>query len=311
MFGLFNKKKGVPGLVGVSLNDRQLALAHVTRAGGELALSACESREITSIQEAGKVLADMVGHYGLQQARCNYVLAPDDYSLLLVEAPPVEKTELAAAAKWKIKDMVDRPLDQLAVTVFPVPPDAYRSQREMLYVVAAEKKKVQQVVAMITAAGLQLDSIDIPEMAMRNLVSTCTDDTNGLAVIDLRHNGSLLNLSRGGSIYLTRHLSTQVADDVMGNHEWDAVKERLVLEIQRSLDYYESQMGQGHINRVLLAPRKTDSVALEGQLNEAMGVRVEMLDLDEKLGGEIELTPALQQSALMAIGGALRAGQAA
>jgi len=311
LFGLFNKKKGVPGLVGISLNDRQLALAHITRAGGELALSTCESREVTSILEAGKILTDMITQHGLQQARCNYVLAPDDYSLLLVEAPAVEASELAAAAKWKIKDMVDRPLEQLAVTVFPVPADAYRSQRDMLYVVAAEKKKVQQVVAMIAAAGLQLDSIDIPEMAMRNLVSTCTDDSDGLAVIDLRHNGSLLNLSRGGAIYLTRHLSTQVADDVMGKHEWDAVKERLVLEIQRSLDYYESQMGQGHITRVLLAPRKTDSSALEGQLNEAMGVRVEMLNLEEKLGGEIELSPALQQAALMAIGGALRAGQGA
>lgn len=306
MLGLFNRKKAKPGLVGVSLADKELAIAHVGSEAGQPALLSCELLPVESTQDGARVLADKIRNLGLEQSRCNFVLAPDDYSLLLVEAPNVEPAELAAAAKWKIKDMIDRPLEQLVVSVFPVPGDAYRSQREMLYVVAADRKKIQQVVDMVTNAGLQLEAIDIPELAMRNLTLLYTDDSNGIAMMDLRHDGSLLNLSKQGAIYLTRHLSTQVGDEILRSGEWDNVKDRLVLEIQRSLDYYESQMGQGHINRVLVAPRKLDSDALKAELDQAMGVKVEIMNLQGVLESDVELTPALQQGCLMAIGGALR-----
>jgi MSHA biogenesis protein MshI len=274
-------------------------------------LLTCELVPLASAQEGAKTLADKARSLGLEQTRCNFVLSPEDYSLLLVEAPNVEAAELASAAKWKIKDMIDRPLEQLAISVFPVPREAYRSQRDMLYVVAADRKKIQQVVEMVTNAGLLLECIDIPELAMRNLATLYTDDSNGLAMMDLRHDGSLLNLSKNGAIYMTRHLSTQVGDEILRSHEWDGVKDRLVLEVQRSLDYYESQMGQGHINRVLVAPRKQDSDALKAELDQAMGVRVEIMNLQGKLTSDVELSFDLQQGCLMAIGGALRTEKAA
>jgi MSHA biogenesis protein MshI len=311
LFGLFNRKKGVLGLVGVSWHDQHLSLAHVQQRGGNPVLLRCESAAAANIKEAGQILADKVKAQGLTGARCNFVLDPEDYNLLLVEAPAVEDAELAAAAKWKIKDMVDRPLEQLAISVFRVPREAYRNQRDMLYVVAADRKRVQQAVDLVHESGLVLESIDIPELAILNVLALCADDSNGIALIDLRFSGSLLNLSRNGNLYLTRHLNTQLADDIDGNADWETVRERLVLEIQRSLDYYESQMGQTHINRVLLAPRKQDSDSLVTQLNQAMGVKVETLDLGSKLDSAVELVPETQHACLFAIGGALRQAEAA
>lgn len=311
MFGLFNKKKGKPGLCGISLSAKELSLAFVGPVAGLPELHICDLQEVASAPDAARMLGEKVRSLGLESARCNFVLSPDDYSLLLVEAPAVEPAEMAAAAKWKIKDMIDRPIEQIAVSVFQVPKEAYRGQRAMLYVVAADRKKIQQVVDMVLKAGLQLESIDIPELAMRNLALLYSDDQSGLAMMDLRHSGSMLNLSKNGAIYLTRHLNTQVGDEILASEEWDSVKDRLVLEIQRSLDYYESQMGQGHISRVLVAPRKKDAGVLEVQLNEAMGVKVEMMNLADKLGSSVELPLPLQQGCLLAIGAALRTAQAA
>ena len=59
-------------------------------------------------------------------------------------------------------------------------------------------------------------------------------------------------------------------------------------------------MGQSHINRLLVAPRKEDSASLVAQLNQAMGVKVEALDLADKLGGAMELLPEIQQACLHA-----------
>lgn len=310
MFGLFNRKKAVAGLVGVSWHDQHLSLAHIRSQNGKPVLLHCESVVAASLKDAAPLLADRVKELGLDGARCNYVLAPDDYSLLLVEAPAVEDAELAAAAKWKVKDMVDRPLEQLAISVFRVPREAYRNQRDMLYVVAADRKRIQQIVDLVLESGLDLESIDIPELAVLNLLTLCADDSNGLAMIDLRFSGSLLNLSKAGSLYLTRHLNTQVGDDVAASGEWENLRERLVLEIQRSLDYFESQMGQGHINRLLLAPRKHDLDTLVNQLNDVMGLKVEAMDLQQHLDAAVELDAELQQDCLLAIGGALRKAEA-
>ena len=38
----------------------------------------------------------------------------------------------------------------------------------------------------------------------------------------------------------------------MQSADWEMLKDRLVLEIQRSLDYYESQMGKSPINKIIL-----------------------------------------------------------
>jgi MSHA biogenesis protein MshI len=306
LFGLFNRKGSVGGLVGVSWHEQRLSLAHIHHKGGIPLLQHCESAPAPSLKEAARLLADRVRLLNLVGARCNFVLSPEDYNLLLVEAPAVEEAELASAAKWKIKDMVDKPLEQLAISVFRVPREAYRNQRDMLYVVAADRRRVQQAVDLVLESGLLLESIDIPELAILNLIELCADDSNGLAMIDLRFSGSLLNLTKSGKLHLTRHLNTQVSDEIAANAEWESVRERLVLEVQRSLDYYESQMGNSHINRLLLAPRKHDSTTLVAQLNEAMGVKVEIMDLAEKLGSEVELAPEMQQACLLAIGGALR-----
>jgi len=310
LFGLFNRQKQKSGLLGISFNEQELSLAHVYRGDEGPMLGMCEVIAAETPEVAVKELTAKVQQAGLQGFSCNFVLSPADYNLLLIEAPAVEESELAAAAKWKIRDMIDKPLDQLAVVVFPVAEDAYRNQRKMLYVVAADKVRIDQAVNMVVEAGLNLEYIDIPELAMLNLTSLYLDDSNGVAMLDLRKNGSLLNLCKSSSIYLTRHLNTQMNDDMMSAYEWGNIRERLVLEVQRSLDYYASQMRQNHINKLVLAPRKSDSIQLADQLKEDMGVNVEVMNLEHALGGN-PLPLALQQSCLMAMGGALKLEMAA
>lgn len=307
----FGQVKAKGGKLGLSYHDDELALAFIQYQGEEPQLQFCEYQHAENYGKAGRELTGLVTKHGLEGVSCNFVLSADDYNLLLIEAPAVEESELADAARWKIKDMVDRPLDDLVISVFRVPDDAYRVNRDMLYVVAADRRRIEHVVELVYESGLKLESIDIPELAMLNILELQNiSDENGVAMIDLRHNGSLLSLCKNNALYLTRHLNTQVGEDIASSYDWDAVKERLILEIQRSLDYYESQMGQGHVNRVLLAPRKQDSEALSMQLNQEMGVQVEVLNLGGLASGHA-LSMEKQNSCLMAIGGALRVDEAA
>ena len=82
----------------------------------------------------------------------------------------------------------------------------------------------------------------------------------------------------------------------------------VTLEIQRSLDYFESQLGKGYINRLLLLPMKRDGAAVLAALSAGLAVNLQALDLRELFVGQAaaELDEQQQAYCLAAVGEALR-----
>ncbi len=301
----FKRKAKSSSRVGFAVSSDQLAVVHMGERKGAPYLIAWERVALQSENDVGKALAKVVKTMEIEGKQCSYVLNRKDYNLHLVEAPEVEDSELRAAMRWKIKDLLDMKLDDAAIDVFRVPEDAYRG-RKMVYVVASLKSKIQSIVNMVSESGLELAVIDIPELVMRNLSSSYIEDENGVAFIDLRRNGSTMNITRNGELYLSRRINTQLDPDVMQSMEWESLKDRLVLEIQRSLDYYESQMGQSPITRIVIAQRQHDGAALAEALNDILSAEVTLLNLGEHLESAVTLTTEDQQIGMAAIGAALR-----
>jgi MSHA biogenesis protein MshI len=306
MLQLFSKKTKTPGLVGISVSSEKLSIAHMDERNGNPYLLHCESNALASQKDAAETLAKRVKALGIERLPASFVLSRRDYALHLIEAPNVEPEEMRAAARWKIKDLLDMKVEEAVIDVFQVPEDAYRGRQGMMYVVAAVNPRVKAIIDMVVNCGLELKVIDIPEMVMKNFSTYMLNDENGLAFMDLRKTGSTINLTRNGDLYLTRRINTQVAADVMRSAEWESLKDRLVLEIQRSLDYYESQMGQQQIANIVLAPRISDTKAMLEALNQALNVKVTALEMKGNLDSKIDLTPELQQSCMAAIGATLR-----
>lgn len=311
MFGFLNKRKKISGRVGINVSSERVSIALMQERAQQPFLAICESHQIKSPKEVPELLARRVKALELDNLTCNFVMSRRDYVLHLIESPNVEPQELRKAVRWKIKDLLDMKVDDAVLDLFPVPDDAYRGRQNMLYVVAALKSRITAIAKMVTDCGLNLAAIDIPELAMKNLTSALIDDRNGLGFADLRKTGSTFNLSRNGDLYLTRRINTQVPADVMNSQDWESLRDKLTLEIQRTLDYYESQMGQPQISKVMLAPRSSDLAALANVLDSSLSVQVEGLDLQAVLKGAVELTPELQQASLTAIGAAMRGWQPA
>ncbi len=301
----FKKKAKSSGRVGVSVTGDVMALAHLEMRQGVPHLRQCQTVEIGSAREAGPALERLVKSMGLDGEQCSYVLDYQDYSMHLVEAPNVEPEELRVAMRWKVKDLLDMKVDDAAIDVFPVPDDAYRG-RKMAYVVATQKAKIPAIVKMVESAGLELAIVDIPELAMRNVSSLYLKDNNGAAFMDLRRTGSTMNITRDGNLYLSRRINTQLDPEVMQSDDWPSLRDRLVLEIQRSLDYYESQMGKGQINRILIGPRQLDGEAMAEALNELLAAQVSPFNLADYLQSDVAFNSVLQQQALTAVGATLR-----
>jgi hypothetical protein len=75
------------------------------------------------------------------------VLDVADYQLLLVESPDVLAAELKAAVRWRLKDIIDFPLEDAVVDVFGIPEPVRRTGAKMMYAIAAKRQAVEDHVS--------------------------------------------------------------------------------------------------------------------------------------------------------------------
>lgn len=301
--GLFSKtKKSKPaGMLGIEAGPQGIALAHVVRVpGARPLLPYCEHLE-GSVDAQAALLEKAVSERALQGLPTNVLLHPSEYQMFLLEAPEVPSQELRDAMRWRIKDMISQPLDDVVIDCFALPEDAYRGRTRMVYCAVLEKTRMQHYAQLVRQAGLHMASIDITEMAFRNLGSLAGAEGMNLALLRLRTSEGLICIQNGADLYMARRIEqglARAAQDLGST----------TLEIQRSLDYFESQLGKGYINRLMLLPMKQDGERAYQGLASGLAVNLQRLDLRELFPGQpgTEMSEAQQAFCIGAVGAALR-----
>ncbi len=247
---------------------------------------ACDGEQFVYVHaEAGRILrcgleqrgdddaaafARRVRALGLPAQDVHAVLALADCQLLQIEAPAVPAPELKAAARWRIKDLIDTHIDDLTLDVMHVGDGRDKAQRQ-LFVAAASSRRVRELGEWCQAARLQLSVIEIRETAQRNLQTALAaaqgQAARANAALMVHGTQCLLTICAQGELFYTRRLdwqpesivvapasSTGVLDDVRSSFgDLDIVDygaedgpggatddvPPLVIELQRSFDLWE------------------------------------------------------------------------
>ncbi|MGL4317257.1 MAG: MSHA biogenesis protein MshI [Pseudomonas sp.] len=276
-------------------------MARVLRVPGEAPrLLNCLFRKAAPAEQPA-LLKRLIGELGLTGMPVNLLLHPATYQMLLLDSPEVPAEELRAAMRWRIKDLIGEPLEQVVVDAFSLPEDAYRGRSRMVYCAVLGKARMQSWLDMLGQAGLQAQSIDVTEMAFRNLGLLAGAEGMNIALLRLRSSEGLICVQNGADLYMARRIEQgldQASDDFA----------TVTLEIQRSLDYFESQLGKGYINRLLLLPAKRNGAATLQALSAGLAVKLQALDLRELFPGQAaaELDEQEQAYCMAAVGAALR-----
>lgn len=258
-------------------------------------------RELTGETE----LADQL-RAGVADSRSSVTLIMPDghYQLLLVEAPRVEPSELQAAIRWKVRNLIDFHIDDAVIDVFEIPGQNNRPQGQaMMYAVAARAREVREYIDLVEDANLDLQVIDITEMALRNLAARLEEDVRGVAMLYLDDDHGIITITRQGSLYLSRHLETDIGQ-LLENDA--AAVEQIALEVQRSLDYYDSHFGQPPVASVRVLPGFPAHERLLEGLADSLNVEVAGYSVDEIVDREVEVPDQHLAEFLIALGGALR-----
>lgn len=238
------------------------------------------------------------------------LLDTTDYQLLMVESPDVLPAELKAAVRWRLKDAIDFPIDDAVVDVFDIPEQARHTGSKMMYAIAAKRPAIDQQIATLKTAGRQFDVIDIPEMALRNLASALPEAADGVIVLWLNHENAQLLVIKQSTLYLTRHVhfAQRVSMDGTGVLTGTGVTpdvEAIALELQRSMDYFESHYEQAAISNLVIAPCDDRAEQLSIALANETSMRIHLIDVAQALdlpdGVEV-----MDRRSLLAIGAALR-----
>lgn len=312
----FAKTKKNPGWMAISLQDDGVYAAHVTRPAGARPIVELATFQAIDGSSQDQGLEKLGKEVGASSYRCSTLLRSGDYQMLSVEAPSVPAEELKSAIRWRIKDMLDFPVDDATIDLLNIPADTHGSNRaQAMYAVAARNGIVQARQELMAKARIPLTAIDIPEMAQRNLSALLAQEGRGLAFLSFGSEGGLLTVTYRGELYLTRRIDLPITQLQQAYGDaLAACHERITLELQRSLDHFERQYGFITVARLVLSPMGEVGEALRNYLSSNLYVAAETLDLAGIL--DVSRVPELasvqtQQRYLLTLGAALREEEAA
>lgn len=305
--GLFKSKGQAAGRQAIGVAEHGFYVAKVKYVGGRPCLIRCEYHETGDISAVA--LERLRRSAKLDEQRCTTFLDYGEYQLSMVEAPVVPPDEIKTAIRWKIKDNLSYSVDEATVDVLRIPAGRFGAEREQsVYAVSASNEVVKRRIDLFRQAGIALEVIDIPEMALRNIAQLFELPGQALALLAFDEEGGMLTFTAGGELYLARHVDIgyrmlRDADEQMQQQ----YRDRVELEVQRSLDYFDRQFNHLPVSRLLVcAPSDTGLVEFLAPVSD---VTVEPLDLSQVMDtGGLE---ALDESefvarVLLTLGAALR-----
>jgi MSHA biogenesis protein MshI len=284
-------KNKADGWLAVSAHESEVAYAHaVPRQSGRpfIPTSGLDSGE--------RALETVARKVGASHFRCTTVLTPGEYQLFLVDAPNVPQEELASAVRWKVKDMIDYPVDQATLDVLPVPPEGPEAGRpRFLYAAVARNDVVRERMDRFGKARIPLSVIEVPDTAQRNLSALYEEGERALGVLYLSEEWGLLTITAQGELYLSRRFDVglrQVAQEAEG--EAREGLDRLALELQRTFDHFGRQFRSKTVERLLVAPAPGVD-ALAAALAERLGLPASVMRLADAIEFEPQAPPIEDQ----------------
>jgi MSHA biogenesis protein MshI len=221
--------------------------------------------------------------------------------------------ELNDAVRWKLRDVLNFPVTDAVIDTIEVPQSPVRTQSKMILAVAARNNAIQRITDLVAPRAAGFDVIDVPELCLRNLSVMLPQDAKGVALLAFGEGFAQLVLTRQGVLYLTRRIElrspTEMSFAANGDKSLpgsgiDAAA--LALELQRSLDYYESFFDQAPIGTLVLAPGDARAKQLAIELRSEIHLQIELFAAEHLFEVDASTEIDTRWPGLIALGAAAR-----
>jgi len=293
---------------------RQGDRRQMERRDGAGAQATSSASQATADPRLVDLLQRFVRERNLKNIPCTGLLRAGDYSLVLVDSPDVPPSEIRSAMRWQIRELIDFHIDDAVIDVFDLPERDGHSARRM-YAVAARRERVLQLISLTNLSGLNLQSIDIPELALRNIAARLPEDAGGVALIALDRQQGLMTVTRQDALYFSRRVDCNTERLLAASEGEDltpaleSLLDGLTIEIQRSLDFYERHFSQSSVAGIVISPVPGLSDKVCAYLQAQLGIPTRWLDVAAQCVAPVP--EAVLVEGISVLGGALREEQVA
>lgn len=294
---------------GIAFCDGSFALAVVRRDGdARPCIDHCAAHSI----EGALVprIKGVLDRLSAPRAAMCAVLDPDDYQIVQVESPDVLPSEMRAAIRWRLRDAISFNIDDATIDVFQTPEPARRTEARMLFAVAARSAAVERIGAALRPAAKGFNAIDVPELCLRNISAAAPQDARGVALLALHERFVQVVVTRQRVMYLNRRIDVTRRFEPHAQSRGGVDAAQLALELQRSLDYYESHYDQSPIGDLIVAPANDQARALADELKRETSLRISVFEPRDLFGVSRSGDVVADWPTLMALGAALRIDEA-
>jgi MSHA biogenesis protein MshI len=149
-----------------------------------------------------------------------------------------------------------------------------------------------------------LVAIDVPRLVGGNLKNVQQSSGQTLAVLSLTELSGSLNIYHDTDLYVSRDfkIGTSHLAQVTEEDEW--MYDSLLLEMQRSMDYFESYYGLGSASKLLIFPQISATEKLATFLKKPTNFDISFIAVNDL--GIADSGDALESHCFQAYGAALR-----
>lgn len=317
----------VDGLLGISINNDQVVLIHLVRDKEKkiiikskgifkLNIHDFDFQDQEQTSKVQSIISNYIKNNNLLQVQAAYVLASQQYALSLIELPAANEV-VGTNSKEKaillgIKDYLTYPINDAILDSFEIPVNRSSDNTKLAYGIAMRAKLSKDIGQLLNKCNVHLKYIDIIELCIRNVISTCTAFQDiGCLVLKIFPNNSSILLIKNQDLYICRNTNLNIKQLDNFDPFKDDMPEKLNLannlltELQRSLDYANNIFRTVNFNAICILPSSINLEKMINWLNKQLGAAVYNLDLPEIFGFS-ELSLDEKADFLLAIGAALR-----
>ncbi|RZF80962.1 MSHA biogenesis protein MshI [Pseudoalteromonas sp. CO325X] len=246
-----NSKKKSEAIVGVALYADVLRAVQLKQKKQQWFVSDTEELPLNDLANYSKALLKLLRKISSDACDLYVVLPQSYYQIVQAEKPELSEQEITQSLPWTLKDLVSISAENIIADYIDYPIQS-TGQKAKINVFATDKQQLRPLVSELDKLNdCHLQQLSVKETTLAAM--TAKDNYARLVVYQEPGDEPSVLIIRDQQLLLNRRLRgfsalQQQPDETTLSHLSDS----LGLEIQRSMDFYESQLKQPPIKEILI-----------------------------------------------------------
>lgn len=270
-------------VVGVATYANTVSAISLKKQREQWQVAKFHSMDVAEQDDYTSAIALCTNQVSRQTCAVNLVLPHFFYQILQMDKPTLTDEEIIQSLPWTTKDLVNIAPENI-VADFIDYPITQAMQSSKMNVFIANKLQLTPFINSFLETDAVLRSMTSEEMILLTLFGE-ERDAHMLVVQHIEHEPRIL-IIRDGVLLLVRRLNGFLG--VTDKDQNSALADALGLEIQRSMDFFESQLKQAPIRSVQLICDSLSSLTLRAELAELLQIKVVDFKANIELAEQVE-----------------------